>query len=108
VKDPETGKSWQVYPASYMNSRQVRKMSTRPDMILQFAHYVADVWKTEYNVANPEVRVATQVSLNGRKPVPMIDPNVDLSKIERSLRHADWILPLNEPLNRNPQRYRSS
>jgi hypothetical protein len=108
VKDPETGKSWQVYPASYMNSRQARKMSTRPDMILQFAHYVADVWKTEYNVANPEVRVATQVSLNGRKPVPMIDPNVDLSKIERSLRHADWILPLNEPLNRNPQRYRSS
>jgi hypothetical protein len=108
VSDPQSGQTWQVHPIAHMNARQARKMATRPDMILQFAHYLADVWRTQYNVPAPEVRVVTRVSLNGREPVPMIDPDVDLAKIERTLQHAHWILPLDRPLNRDPQRYRPS
>jgi len=108
VRDPLTDRSWRVRPGSHLNSRQTRKMSTRPDMILQFAHYLADHWKTEYNVEHAEVRVISRVSLNGRKAATMIDPSVDLARIERSLKHADWILPLTEPLNRSPEKYRAS
>ena len=108
VRDPLTDRSWRVHPRSHLNSRQARKMSTRPDMILQFAHYLADHWKTEYNVEYAEVTVISRVSLNGRKAATMIDPSVDLARIERGLKHADWILPLTEPLNRSPEKYRAS
>ena len=108
VRDPLTDRSWSVSPESHLNSRQVRKMSTRPDMILQFAHYLADHWETEYNVERAEVKVISRVSLNGRKAVTMIDPSVDLARVERSLKHVDWILPLTEPLNRSPEKYRTS
>jgi hypothetical protein len=106
VRDPLTDRSWPVDPESYLTRRQVRKMSTRPDMLLQFAHFIADHWKKEYNVYNVEVKVISKVSLNGRKAVTMIDPSVDLARIERCLKHADWILPLTEPLNRSPEKYR--
>jgi protease I len=34
--------------------------------------------------------------LNGRPPRPLADPEVDLAKVERSMRPASWILPLDE------------
>lgn len=107
VRDPSTGRLWRIHPTAYLTHRQVRKMSTRPDMILQFAHFLAARWQTAYNVENAEVKVISNVSLNGRKAVTMIDPSVDLSTVKRSLRPADWILPLEEPLNRAPEKYRN-
>lgn len=32
-----------------------------------------------------EVRAHTAITLNGRAPAPLIDPNVDLAKVERSV-----------------------
>jgi hypothetical protein len=107
VRDPETDKTWEIYPRAFLTGRQTRKMSTRPEMILQFAHYLAGIWKSKYNVSEPEVRVVARVSLNGRNPALMIDPEVDLCMVERSLKRADWILPLNEPFIRDPSQYRS-
>ena len=107
VRDPRTERTWRVNPETYVSSRQARKLSTRPDMILQFAHYLADRWRTKYNIENAEVAVISKVSLNGRRAATMIDPNVDLARIESSLKPADWILPLTEPLNRSPDTYRN-
>jgi vitamin K-dependent gamma-carboxylase len=108
VKDTKTGRMWTINPGQYLTSRQVRKMVTHPDMILQFAHYLCDKWEQEYNIANVEVRVVSMVSLNGRKYTPMIDRTINLASIERSLSTSDWIIPLNEPLNRDPSKYRYS
>jgi len=108
VKDPKTGGTWAVNPRQYLTSRQVRKMATHPDMILQFAHYLCDKWEQEYNIANVEVRVRSMVSLNGRKYAPMIDSTINLASIERNLSTSDWIIPLDEPLNRDPSKYRYS
>jgi len=38
------------------------------------------------------------VSLNGREPQLLIDPNVDLAKEEVSLLPSRWIIPLTTPL----------
>lgn len=92
------GNVWHVNPHEFLTRKQVRKMSGRPDMILQFAHFLRDYWQHEYSLKDPEVRATVMVSLNGRKPALLIDPERDLSKIERNLRHADWVLPLNESL----------
>ena len=103
VTDPATGDSWQVWPEDYLERHQ-RSMTTRPDMLLQFAHYLADIWADELGVEAVEVRVRACVSLNGRPAVLLIDPTRDLAKVERTLGHADWVLPLTQPFERPPMR----
>jgi hypothetical protein len=98
VTDPASGRVWRVRLADYLTPRQIRKMETRPDMLLQFAHYLARIWEAERNLPGVEVRVTSAVTLNGRPPVVLLDPDRDLAAVPRDLRHADWILPLTEPL----------
>lgn len=98
VTDPGSGRVWHVSLTDYLTPRQIRKMATRPDMILQFARYLARVWEQEKHLPDVEVRVQTAISLNGRLPAPMLDPDRNLAAVPRDLRHADWILPLTEPL----------
>jgi len=98
VSDPASGRTWQVDPEDYLTRRQASKMATRPDMLLQFAHHLARVWETEKNLPGVQVRVQGAVTLNSRWPVPMLDPDRDLAAVQRDLRPADWILPLDEPL----------
>ncbi|MFQ5733994.1 MAG: HTTM domain-containing protein [Planctomycetaceae bacterium] len=76
-----------------LTKRQRRVMAGRPDMALQYAHYLADELAKQGH-ANASIHAESRVSLNGRNPQPLIDPHVDLAKQRRSLRHADWILPL--------------
>ena len=107
ILDPKTQKTWYVSPEEYLTKKQVRKMPTQPDMILQFAHFLEKKWIREHKLEQVEIRVSNYVSLNGREPAPMINPTVDLTKIERPLARADWILPLTEPLRRNLQQQSS-
>jgi len=100
IFDPESRQTWYVNPEKYLTDKQIRKMPSQPDMILQFAHFLESVWIREQGVKNVEIRVNNYVSLNGREPAPMVNPSVDLTKVKRSLRKADWILPLHEPLRR--------
>jgi hypothetical protein len=100
VRDPATGREWRVAPRRYLLRHQRREMESRPDMILQFAHYLAREWAETRGVQGAEVRARVCASLNGRKAALLIDPERDLARVERSLRHADWILPLREPFVR--------
>lgn len=101
VHDPDSGQNWYVRPEDYLTPGQARKMATQPDMILQFAYYLEEQWTRHYRqIDDVEVRVDNYVSLNGRAPAPMVNPSVDLTRIERNLAPAHWILPLHEPLKR--------
>jgi hypothetical protein len=100
VRDPASGWEWRALPDDYLLAHQARKVGTRPDMILQFAHYLAQLWAQERDIDGVEVRARVCASLNGRKAVLLIDPDRDLAQVERSLRHADWILPLEQPFER--------
>ncbi|MDH3970634.1 MAG: HTTM domain-containing protein [Gammaproteobacteria bacterium] len=98
VLDPDTGKHWQVNPAIWLTRRQFEKMPNRPDMILQFAHHLDTVWQDKYRVRAPVVTAQTLCSLNFRKPQYLLDRQRDLSTVPRSLKPADWILPLEPSL----------
>ena len=100
ILDPETKKTWYVSPEQYLTKKQQRKMPTQPDMILQFAHFLERKWIKDHGLEDVEIRVNNYVSLNGRELAPMINPTVDLTKLKRNLKKADWILPLQEPLRR--------
>lgn len=100
VRDPASGRQWMVLPEDHLLPHQASAMEGRPDMILQFAHHLAALWAKRAGMPGVEVRAHVCVSLNGRKPALLIDPTRDLTKVERSLRAADWILPLEEPFQR--------
>ena len=91
-------------PWQLLLPHQARKVGGSPEMILQFAHHLAGIWAKKRNIEGVEVRVRACFSLNGRKPQLLIDPRRDLVKIENSVRHADWILPLRQPFERPPGR----
>ena len=78
-----------------LTPRQRKTMASRPDMVLQYAHYLANELRKQGH-ENVAIYADSRVSLNGRKLEPLIDPAVDLAKQQRSLRHAKWILPMKE------------
>jgi hypothetical protein len=96
VTDPETGQSWNRSPGHYLPRWQSAEMILRPDMIQEFAHYIADQ-ETQPGHRRLEVRVDAEVSVNGRRHQEMIDPTVDLASIPRSLGPATWITTLTAP-----------
>ena len=97
VIDPDSWLISEVPARKYLRKLQISKMAARPDMILQFAHHLAQTLPR--SGPNP-LRVQAQVhaSLNGRKPQLLIDPNVNLAAVPRTLSPMPWILPLTEPL----------
>ena len=94
---PGSGQTWTIKPEVYLKSHQLMKMITKPDLILQFARYLAEEKRRE-GYESVEVRAHVMVSLNGRQPQLLVDPNVDLTKEEMSLLPARWIMPLTTPL----------
>jgi len=89
---PDTGESWVVDPADELLHRQARKMIGKPDLIVQYAHHLAERWRLERGLA-VEVRAQVNVSLNHRPRHSLVDPTVDLAAISVSLAPAPWIMP---------------
>jgi vitamin K-dependent gamma-carboxylase len=91
VYDPRARTTELVSPDSILMPWQTAKMATRPDMILQFAHFIAAERVKEGRPV--QVRVQSMVSLNGGGVRPMIDPRADLAAEPRTLWPAWWIEP---------------
>lgn len=95
VKDAATGKESEVDNATYLTYQQQKMLSTQPDMMLQFAHFLAaDYEKKGY--VNPQVRVESYVTLNGSGSKPFINSSVDLAKEGEGFTSKNWILPFEE------------
>lgn len=92
--DKRTGDTQIVFPEDYLTDRQVRKMSGRPDMLLQFSHFLRDECMAKQN-RNVEVYADVFSALNGRLPTPLVDTSVDLASRQRTLRPVDWVLKEN-------------
>ncbi len=79
-----------------LTERQERKMWTRPDMILQYAHHLAEE-KEAQGYRQVDLRAFVNVSLNARPRQPSVDPDINLADYSRTLRPTSWLLPLGEP-----------
>jgi len=97
VTHPQSGQTWTIKPEDQLKPHQLMKVITKPDLILQFSDYLVEQKRRE-GYDNVEVRARVMVSLNGREPQLLVDPNVDLAKEEVGLLPARWILPLTTPL----------
>lgn len=97
ITDTATGFTWNPSLRPYLCREQVEKFGRDPEMVLQLAHFLADEYQRETG-RTAEVRALVLTSLNGRKPQPLIDPQVDLTQIPRGRSHRPWVYPLKEPL----------
>ncbi len=95
LRNGNTGEEWLVNPAAELTDWQTRKMSGRPDMILQYGQHLGRRLAAESG--DPiEVRVASSVSLNSRPPQALIDPARDIMDLHWGWSAAPWIVPLRE------------
>ena len=92
IKDGEHGTSEEAYPSDYLTPLQEKMMSTQPDMILQFAHYLEKIYLAK-GIRRPEIRVEAYATLNGSGSKKFIDPTVNLLEEEDNFSHKRWILP---------------
>lgn len=92
IVDGVSGKRFYVDNSDFLTAQQQKMMSTQPDMILEYAHYLGDKFAKDGH-QNIEVYVESYVALNGRSSKPFIDPNVDLMKEKDGFENKEWILP---------------
>ena len=92
VLDPESGRSWMVDPSEHLTSYQARKMGGRPELIRQYAHFLAERYRTHEGV-EVEVNADAWVSLNYRRRRRFVDPRVDLAREPARLGPYTWVLP---------------
>ncbi|TYP98787.1 vitamin K-dependent gamma-carboxylase-like protein [Tenacibaculum adriaticum] len=97
IVDDVTKESFYVNNADYLSSFQEKQMSSQPDFILEYAHFLGDHY-TNKGYKNIEVYTDSYVALNGRLSSRFIDSNVDLYQQRESFKHKDWILPFTDEI----------
>jgi hypothetical protein len=93
--DPKTGEEWLIDPEDELTDRQASKMSTRPDMILQYSHHLAEDFRDD-GYQDIEIRADVISSLNGREEQMLVDPDVNLAKEPITILPKSWIVPLED------------
>jgi hypothetical protein len=93
--EPETRREWLLYPSDYLTAQQERQMSYQPDMILDFAHYLAREMAKQ-GIPDVTIRAEAYASLNGRPSQLLIDPTIDLTTQNNTIYHKPWIVPLQD------------
>nr|WP_258103049.1 HTTM domain-containing protein [Marinoscillum sp. MHG1-6] len=92
VRDKASNKNFLVNNRDFLTPFQEREMSTQPDMILQFAHFLEEEY-TSLGIQNPTVTAEGYVTLNGKMSQPFIDNSVNLAAQKESWANKSWILP---------------
>ncbi len=85
------GRRLEIPPRRYLTWRQEREMAGQPDLIVQLARQIGRDLEAQGH-HGVEIHADTRVSLNGRAPIPMIDPTIDLRTV-RDVGSRDWVLP---------------
>ena len=92
IVDGKTGSSFVVDNRDFLTSFQEKQMSTQPDFIVEYAHYLRDHFASQGH-QNIEIYVDSYIALNGQRSKPYIDPTIDLTNVQDDLTHKEWILP---------------
>jgi hypothetical protein len=97
VVNSKTGSYFYVNNNDFLTSFQEKQMATQPDFIVAYAHYLKEHFARQGH-KNIAIYVDSYVSLNGRGSMPYINPNTDLTKVNDSWAHKNWILPFKDEI----------
>lgn len=97
IKESATGRKFEVNNSEFLTPLQEKMMSTQPDMMVQYARHLRDVYSRR-GIRSPEVYAEGYVALNGRPSKLYIDSTVNLAaqSIHIGWQHYTWILPFEE------------
>jgi hypothetical protein len=95
VKDTKHGKQWKEYPSNHLTYVQQTQMSFQPDMIWQYAQYLASLYRSK-GIENPEIYVEATVAINGRRSQSFIEPSLDLTSLDNVDAVYDYVEPLKD------------
>ena len=103
IHEPKMKRKMLIETRNYLTPQQEKMMSTQPDMILQFAHYLSSEFKdstieeTNGEIIklgnNPKITADVKVSLFNKGSKDFINQNTNLSMENRGFMNKEWILP---------------
>ena len=94
LTNPTTKETRHAHASDYLHPKQVHTLQYKPEMMIAFAHYLKKL--VQQNVGfEPIVRVAVELSLNGRPHQPFTRPNLDVGKMSYK-NINELIIPFNE------------
>ncbi len=93
IVDGESQKRFYVQNDDFLTPLQQKQMSTQPDFILEYAHYLSKHFSAQGH-KNIEIYVESYAALNGRQNQAYIDPDVDLLSVTYRELCQNHIIPL--------------
>ena len=97
IVDGVSNKYFYVDNKDFLTPFQEKQMSFQADFIIEYAHFLGNHFTLQGH-KNIEVYADSFVALNGRRSKRFIDPNINLMKEKRSLKHYSWIIPLKDEI----------
>lgn len=93
ARDSKTQRRWIIDQSKWLSPKQQRRVATTPDILYQFVQALKNHYRQQ-GITNLELyAVKSRVRLNGHRPVPMFDPNVNLTQVNfYYFKHNSWIL----------------
>lgn len=79
-----------VQNSDFLTPQQEKMMSTQPDFIVQFAHFLGNHYQQSDSV-KPIVNVDSYVSINGKGSQRYVKENLDLMRVKNSLKPIDFL-----------------
>ncbi|TLM90603.1 HTTM domain-containing protein [Hymenobacter jeollabukensis] len=86
------GREETVWPDQYLTPNQARKLVDSPDLLLQFAHLLAQDYRRR-GLPPVAVYCDSHLSLNGHPARPLVSPRLNLLTQRRGWGHYPWVLP---------------
>lgn len=101
ARDGLTGKTVEIPIARMLTKRQLMIIAKSPDQIVAASRFFATV-ASRVGLKQVKIQATIIISLNGRKPQLLFDPEFDLLTVERTWKHQTWVYPLIEPRQAEP------
>ena len=87
----KSGKLVEINNREFLTMQQEKQMSTQPDMILQFGHFLSNHYNTD------EVYAEAYVSVNGKGSKLFLDPKQNLAEVQDDFSNKNWVLAAAKP-----------
>lgn len=95
IKDRKSGQSTDIDFLSFLTSNQKKHIFEDPYQIVHLAKYLGKQAEKRMNFVDPIVTSSITVSFNGLPPQLIIQPDIDLTKVDESpFADNSWIVPL--------------
>lgn len=97
IVNPENGQRFYVDNTQFLTPQQEKQMSTQPDFILEYAHFLQEYY-LQQGIKDPEIYVESYVALNGRGSQPYVNPDINLTTVDHSINRQTWLMPFDDEI----------